>query len=85
MNTIIEGCLFENIDKTDGYIINLDCYEKIKYKSFEIRNCIFKDCISNKSSFVNLESFYFPKFSNKRKNIVLGVERDNSGIENLKR
>lgn len=84
-DTKIEGCLFKNINVGDDYIINLDCHEKIKYKRHEISNCIFKDCNSENSSFVNLESFYFPKFSKKRKDIVLGVERDNIGIENLKK
>ncbi|MEQ6181760.1 hypothetical protein AAG738_04310 [Staphylococcus saprophyticus] len=85
MDTKIEGCLFKNINVEDSYIINLVCNEKIKYKRHEISNCIFKDCNSENSSFVNLESFYFPKFSKKRKDIVLGVERDNIGIENLKK
>lgn len=83
--TKIEGCLFENINIEDGYIINLDCHEKIKYKRHKISNCIFKECSSNKSSFINLESFYFPKLSKKRKDIVLGIERDNVGVENVKR
>ncbi|MEB7400192.1 hypothetical protein NGC02_01535 [Mammaliicoccus sciuri] len=83
--TKIEGCLFENINIEDGYIINLNCHEKIKYKRHEISKCIFKECSSNKSSFINLESFYFPKLSKKRKDIVLGIERDNVGLENVKR
>lgn len=84
MDTKIEGCLFKNINVEDSYIINLKCHEKIKYNRHEISNCIFKDCNSENSSFINLESFYFPKFSKKRKDIVLGVERDNIGVENLK-
>lgn len=84
MDTKIEGCLFKNINVEDSYIINLNCHEKIKYNRHEISNCIFKDCNSENSSFINLESFYFPKFSKKRKDIVLGVERDNIGVENLK-
>ncbi|MDT0672175.1 hypothetical protein [Staphylococcus chromogenes] len=84
MDTKIEGCLFKNINVEDSYIINLNCHERIKYNRHEISNCIFKDCNSENSSFINLESFYFPKFSKKRKDIVLGVERDNIGVENLK-
>lgn len=83
-DTKIEGCLFKNINVEDSYIINLNGHEKIKYNRHEISNCIFKDCNSENSSFINLESFYFPKFSKKRKDIVLGVERDNIGVENLK-
>lgn len=82
--TKIEGCLFKNINVGDSYIINLNCQEKIKYIRYEISNSIFKDCDSDNSSFINLKSFYFPKFSKNSKDVVLGVERNNIGVENLK-
>ncbi|MDS3909669.1 hypothetical protein RJB73_09135 [Staphylococcus hominis] len=82
-DTKIESCLFKNINVKNGYVINLDCNEKVKYELFELKNCIFENCESENSSFISLEGAYWSRFSRNIKTVILGSERDNIGLENL--
>ncbi|WP_353463094.1 hypothetical protein PYH58_00525 [Mammaliicoccus sciuri] len=83
LNTIIEGCLFKNIDVNQGYVVELFCNEKIKENRVKIENCIFESCKSENQRLVKLDSHYYPKFSNKPKQVKLGQEKNNIGIENI--
>ncbi|MCW9138042.1 hypothetical protein NMQ15_07765 [Staphylococcus haemolyticus] len=82
-DTKIERCLFKNINVKGGYVINLGCYEKVKYKLFELKNCIFENCESEHSSLISLKDTYWPRFSRNSKTVILGSESDNIGLENL--
>ncbi|MEB6341609.1 hypothetical protein [Mammaliicoccus sciuri] len=83
LNTIIEGCLFKNIDVNQGYVVELFCNEKIKENRVKIENCIFESCKSENQRLVKLDSHYYPKFSNKPKQVKLGQEKNNIGIVNI--
>ncbi len=83
LNTIIEGCLLENINVGKGVVVELSCFEKIKDIRVKIENCIFKNCKSENKSLVTLEDFYYPKFSKNSRRLILGQEKNNIGIENI--